>query len=460
MSKLAFEYLLGQRWALDANVLRLMADIASRGSTDIDLSALKEGFGEVSRQAVAARKGQAVTQRLEVRDGVGVLHISGIISRYASLFEDACGGASVETLAKEYNAALENPAIHTLVAVFDTPGGDPSGVYEFAAMIRSNQSGKRQVAYVGDLCASAGYWLAVAFDEVVISPTASLGSIGVVATLEKRATEEGVTRYEYVSSQSPKKRLDPTSEEGRTQLLADLDQLADLFIDQVAEYRAVARETVLESFGQGATLMGEKAVSAGMADRLGSFEALIAELSGVDGMAGGTKVTALTAPVAVAGAVTALKALDPEVVVAALDQLPDMKSHIGAALGPDAPLMALQATQEVLAACTDAGFPQMAATLLVDGMTQEAALTQIKQASGLKDVLVAAGVGDSMPDLLAHVNDPVKLAGQLVNELKAEEDENSRVNGQLVPDGKKAAEDEETKSALNPDSVYQARRQR
>jgi hypothetical protein len=106
----------------------------------------------------------------------------------------------------------------------------------------------------------------------------------------------GVTEIEIVSSQSPYKRTDPASKDGRTREQRQVDALADVFVDAVARNRAVSRSAVLEGFGQGDCFVGQAAVDAGLADRVGNLEDLIAELTGAKAPAatGGEPNMALT----------------------------------------------------------------------------------------------------------------------------------------------------------------------
>jgi hypothetical protein len=94
-----------------------------------------------------------------------------------------------------------------------------------------------------------------------------------------------VKRYEIVSSQSPRKRPDPSTEEGRAQILEQVDHLASLFISRVASFRGVTADKVTSDFGRGGVLPAHLAVEAGMADSLGNFEGLIAELNSSDAVA-------------------------------------------------------------------------------------------------------------------------------------------------------------------------------
>jgi ClpP class serine protease len=58
-----------------------------------------------------------------------------------------------------------------------------------------------------------------------------------------------------------------------------VDDLATVFVGAVARNREVSTSMVLEKFGQGDVFVGKKAVAAGLADRLGSFEQLVSDLA-------------------------------------------------------------------------------------------------------------------------------------------------------------------------------------
>lgn len=239
-----------------------------------------------SPEAVAAQLGRPLdnTRRVTVRDGVAVLPVTGPIFRRAGFFSDISGATSVETLAKDLETALADPNVRAVLLEFDSPGGEANGIGELAAMIRAGSQRKPVWGYAGGLAASAAYWLAAACEEVVISPAAMVGSIGCVTTwrdTRERDEKAGIRTYEIVSSQSPGKRPDVATESGRAQIQTLVDQLADLFVAAVADYRSVTAETVLSDFGQGGIVIGQAAVDAGMADRLGSFEHTLSELAAV-----------------------------------------------------------------------------------------------------------------------------------------------------------------------------------
>jgi ClpP class serine protease len=143
-------------------------------------------------------------------------------------------------------------------------------------MVFAARGVKPVIAYVSHLGASAAYRLAAAADEIVVSPESILGSIGTVLTLRKNDPKSNV--IEIVSTQSPKKRLDPESAEGRAEAQSVADAISQTFIESVARYRGVSADVVLAEFGGGGVFVGQAAVDAGLADRMGSYESVLAEL--------------------------------------------------------------------------------------------------------------------------------------------------------------------------------------
>lgn len=234
-------------------------------------------------EAVAAKLGRPLdnTYAVENRGGVAVLPVEGPLFRHANLFTAISGATSYDTLATDFAAAVKDPNIDAIVLNVDSPGGDAMGVSEFADQIFAARGSKPIIAYVDGQTASAAYWIAAAADQVVTSDTGMIGSIGAVLSIQdtrQRDAKNGVTTHEIVSSQSPFKRVDPATEAGHSKLQALVDSLAAVFIDKVAQYRGVSTDTVLQEFGQGGSFVGQAAVDAGLADRVGSFEAVIAEL--------------------------------------------------------------------------------------------------------------------------------------------------------------------------------------
>lgn len=230
-----------------------------------------------------------------VRDGVAIIPIQGPLFRYENFASWWYGWSSYDQIARDVRAAVENPNVRKIVYAVDSPGGVVSGCAETARIIRWAAEQKESVAYGDGTMCSAAYWLSAAANRVSIAHTAIVGSIGVIAAFydfSKYFAELGIEEIIIVSSQSPKKYSDPKTEEGRAEIQAMLDALADVFVDNVAEYRGVSRDTVLAEFGQGGVFVGADAVDAALADDLGAFEPLLAELAAGSGGESGHPATA------------------------------------------------------------------------------------------------------------------------------------------------------------------------
>jgi signal peptide peptidase SppA len=231
-------------------------------------------------QAVSSKTGERLsnTRTVTMRDGVAIIPVIGVIFPRASLFTEISGGVSVQTLASDFQAALDNPAVKSIVLNIDSPGGEVTGVSEFANMIYAARSQKKITAYVMGWGASAAYWIASAAEKVVIDSTAEVGSIGVIAAYQdarEKDSKNGIKTHEIVSSVSPNKRPDPATAEGKSQIQAVVDDLGEIFVNTVARNRGVSADVVRSDFGKGGVFVGEKAVKQGLADSVGSLEQVI-----------------------------------------------------------------------------------------------------------------------------------------------------------------------------------------
>lgn len=229
-------------------------------------------------EAIAREMGKDMkdTNAASIRDGVAVIKVSGPLFRYANLMTRICGATSYELLAQDFNKAVQNPNIKGILLDIDSPGGEVNGCSELSDMIYQARGTKPIIAYASGACCSGAYWIASACDKILATDTAILGSIGVVSIFEKDDEDKTI---EIVSSQSPNKRPDINTEEGKTKIQARVDELAEVFIAKVARNRGISEDDVVNNFGAGDVSVGQHAVRQGLSDGLSSFEAIITNLS-------------------------------------------------------------------------------------------------------------------------------------------------------------------------------------
>lgn len=265
----AFLEAIAQPWAMTEEMLRQLLEIAARENLPADIEALRREMG----RPLEGARGEAYT-----RDGVAVIPVTGPIFPRANLMTELSGATSTQMLAMDIQRAVTDSAVNAIVLHFDSPGGAVAGINELAAQIREATETKRVIAYVGVMAASAAYWLASAASEIVIDRAATVGSIGVRLVVQKSGDKATARDVTFVSSVSPRKDNDPATESGSRLLQQHADELGEIFVSEILAYRPqMKREDVL-SLG-GWLAIGAQAVGLKLADRLGSLEGLISELS-------------------------------------------------------------------------------------------------------------------------------------------------------------------------------------
>ncbi|HEY1896756.1 MAG TPA: S49 family peptidase [Terracidiphilus sp.] len=259
---IAMEVFSDKPWAITRDAMEMMCRVADHPDFE----------------AAARLSASGIDTDVPTANGTAVIDIRGALFRYRSIWTWLLGGTSVEEVSAGLQSALDDPMVRSIVLSINSPGGQIDGINELANSIRAANSQKPVTAYVGGLGASGAYWLASAAGKIVADETAQLGSIGVLATvIDSSAADQksGVKRYDVVSSQSPLKRTDPGTDEGRAQLQSMVDAMAQIFIGKVAQFRGTTPERVESDFGRGAVMMAPAAVAAGMADEMGSLQGAV-----------------------------------------------------------------------------------------------------------------------------------------------------------------------------------------
>lgn len=242
----------------------------------------------VSEQEIAARIAAAPpSARASAGDqaSVAVLSIVGAIShRMELLSQVSARGTSPEMIAQVFRRAMADPAVHSIVLDIDSPGGSVFGLREVADEIRAARGSKPIVAVANAIAASAAYWLASQADEIVVTPSGQVGSIGVYSmheNIREALAKAGrdVTLISYGKYKTEGNPFEPLSDEARSASQAEVDAYGDMFERAVAAGRGVPIETVRESFGQGRMVMAKDAVARGMADRVATLDTVVRDLA-------------------------------------------------------------------------------------------------------------------------------------------------------------------------------------
>lgn len=237
----------------------------------------------VSKEALSTKSEKHLdnTGSVSIRDGTAIIPIHGPITARNTFFSLFAGGTSLETLAKDFREALSNEDVKSILFDIDSPGGVAVGPFEFAEMIYNSRGQKPIYSYIGRNGSSAAYWLASATEKIIVNPSALVGSIGVVTTIpvQEQPDQDGYKNIEIVSSNAALKRPDPKTKEGLAEIRRELDDLESTFIGSIAKYRSITPEIIKADFGGGGVVIGSQAVNKNMADALGTYEEVLANLN-------------------------------------------------------------------------------------------------------------------------------------------------------------------------------------
>lgn len=263
------DYVDSTPWAIVPEGLHVVRAIAAR-----------EELRTHDLQAIGRDPGRPLNENRRIRiraDGIAVLPVTGPLSRYANILTMISGATSFETLSADLGQALSDPKVRAIILDVDSPGGEVSGAEEVSKLIRAARGEKEIVALVSGMGASAAYWIASAASRLYTAETGILGSVGTVIRVDTRTRDGEIV---FRSSQSPRKAIDPTTDEGAEDIQALLDSLAQVMIEQIAGNLEISPDKVLSDFGQGGVLVGAEAVAAGMAPAgIATLEDLITDLS-------------------------------------------------------------------------------------------------------------------------------------------------------------------------------------
>lgn len=260
-------------WAMDESKLLAI----------VDLLAMQAEGGKFSAEEIEARIAPQTAQAVARRDGaVAIVPLRGIISPRVSLTPNSStgGGTTAEGFARSIEQMAADDGVKAIVVDGDTPGGNVLGVDEASAAVAAVRGSKPIIVQVNGNLASAGYWVGASADEIVMSPSAQAGAIGVRTAyddLSAKMEKDGVSR-EIISAGKFKGEgiLGPLSDETRAYMQSRIDDYYGMFVDRVAAGRGVTSEQVRNGFGQGRMLGAAAAVREGMADRVATMAETLA----------------------------------------------------------------------------------------------------------------------------------------------------------------------------------------
>jgi signal peptide peptidase SppA len=218
--------------------------------------------------------------------GPGIIPLYGLITPHGGgllSFLLGLGGGGLDRFRSRLSDAVEDPAVSHIVLDVDSPGGLVDLVPETAADVRAAAEVKPVIAVANTQAASAAYWIAAQASELVVTPSGSVGSIGVFMMHmdESGALEqEGIKTTIITAGKYKAERhwAQPLSSDAQSAMQQEVDDIYSMFVTAVAQGRSTTEQAVIDGYGQGRALLADRAVAVGLADRVGTLEDVIGGL--------------------------------------------------------------------------------------------------------------------------------------------------------------------------------------
>ena len=260
-------------WAILPSKLAMLEEIVARHVAGEKLSA----------EEVQARINGAVPPQNTQVNSVAVMRVFGTIAPRTNMLTNMSGGTTAEALGKQFTDMVNDPQVSAIVLDVNSPGGQVGGIEELSKKIFDARGTKPIVAVANHLMASAAYWIGTAADEIVVTPSGEVGSIGVFAAhqdisaqLEKEGIKVSLIKAgKYKAEANP---YEPLSEEARAAIQENVSDIYGSFVDAVARNRGVKPAAVRTGFGEGRVVSAKQAIELGMADRIGTLDEVINQL--------------------------------------------------------------------------------------------------------------------------------------------------------------------------------------
>jgi protease-4 len=215
--------------------------------------------------------------RIPSGEHTALIEVKGVIS--------ADSEASADNLVSGLRKAFKNDDVKGLILRINSPGGSPvqaGYIYDEIKRLKKTRPDLTVYAVITDICASGGYYIASAADEIYADKASMVGSIGVIMNgfgFVGSMKKLGVDRRLYTAGEH-KGFLDPFSPPNEAEVKHVHRLLADIhkqFINAVKTGRGDRLKDDKNLF-TGLIWTGDQAVKLGLVDGLGSSSYVAREL--------------------------------------------------------------------------------------------------------------------------------------------------------------------------------------
>ena len=215
-------------------------------------------------------------------DGIAIITISGTLVKKASWMDSESGLSSYGEIRTMLADARDDPGIRGILLDVDSPGGEVGGLFDLADEVYAVREQKPCYAIANDDAFSAAYALASCAQRLFVTRTGGVGSIGVIAVhMDQSGWDEKMGR-KYTAVYAGARKNDysthqPLTNAARANLQDEIDRLYEMFVASVARGRDMSPALIRKT--DASIYWGATAISAGLADQIGTFDDALAAVT-------------------------------------------------------------------------------------------------------------------------------------------------------------------------------------
>ncbi|MFZ2411747.1 MAG: signal peptide peptidase SppA [Candidatus Methanoperedens sp.] len=230
------------------------------------------------------------------KNRIEVIYVQGVM--LTGSIPTGFGIATSEEITKSLKEASEDEGVKAIVMRINSPGGSPAAAEEIVSAMKKIK--KPIVISMGDVAASAAYYISAPADRIIANPDTITGSIGVIWEFQNRSKfyeKEGTSFYIAKSGEMKDMGGDWRGLSDEEKRFADqtIEEAYSRFVKEVADDRNLSLSKV-KDLADGRVYTGAKAKELGLVDDFGSLDDAIDVAASLGGIEGKPEVTYANKP--------------------------------------------------------------------------------------------------------------------------------------------------------------------
>ncbi len=362
----------------------------------------------------------------QIVDGIAIVPIFGTLIHRGSFMSALSGVTSYVSLRNILSEAADDSDVNSILLDVDSGGGEVDGNFELANYIREiNDDIKPVVAVANGSAFSGAYSLGVAAGKFFVTPTGGVGSVGVIIQHVDFSEQNKIAGIKVTNIVAGERKAElssdfPLSDSARQMLQDEVNRIAEIFVDHVAEMRNINRDIVIDT--QATLIFGEEAVKIGFVDGVVSYDEVLSELVNLSANAG-TEQSSRRIEDMTINKKTVEENLEKDAALGEGTESEEEQKEVkekedAESVSGDS----VEKAAKIVELCSKASMSDKAAAFIREGLSLEEVERKIDVATSIRQACVLAGKPDKAEELISSGKSLKQIQEMLINEMSGDQE--------------------------------------